>query len=223
MSQLSTSYPSGELIRNIMQETVLCGLIWTNWSVSRIFHCTWETQWNTAFSKYLQTSFTSWKFILWCKHVMQPSDTVEDPEVLIMALAIERPGSFLFSFFSYSFPTLSISFDLFRMSTMGDDGPWVSKIAVLWLCDSVTPQSIDFRSPPALERMSHCLRLGSFAGPDTKIQKIHQVLQAVLLGFLLDFNRFCQICQVLFQILVANGRRQATEIRPRILWPHVAA
>lgn len=133
MSQLSTSYPSGELIRNIMQETVLCGLIWTNWSVSRIFHCTWETQWNTAFSKYLQTSFTSWKFILWCKHVMQPSDTVEDPEVLIMALAIERPGSFLFS---YSFPTLSISFDLFRMSTMGDDGPWVSKIAVLWLCDS---------------------------------------------------------------------------------------
>ena len=66
---------------------------------------------------------------------MQPSDTVEDPEVLIMALAIERPGSFLFS---YSFPTLfllfrslSISFDLFRMSTMGDDGPWVSKIAVL--------------------------------------------------------------------------------------------
>ena len=125
MSQLSTSYPSGELIRNIMQETVLCGLIWTNWSVSRIFHCTWETQWNTAFSKYLQTSFTSWKFILWCKHVMQPSDTVEDPEVLIMALAIERPGSFLFSFFSYSFPTLSISFDLFRMSTMGDDGPWV--------------------------------------------------------------------------------------------------
>lgn len=214
MSQLSTSYPSGELIRNIMQETVLCGLIWTNWSVSRIFHCTWETQWNTAFSKYLQTSFTSWKFILWCKHVMQPSDTVEDPEVLIMALAIERPGSFLFS---YSFPTLSISFVWAQWVMMGHGCP------KLLCCDSVTPQSIDFRSPPALERMSHCLRLGSFAGPDSKIQKIHQVLQAVLLGFLLDFNRFCQICQVLFQILVANGRRQATEIRPRILWPHVAA
>jgi hypothetical protein len=198
MSQLSTSYPSGELIRN--------------------FHCTWETQWNTAFSKYLQTSFTSWKFILWCKHVMQPSDTVEDPEVLIMALAIERPGSFLFS---YSFPTLfrslSISFVWAQWVMMGHGCP------KLLCCDSVTPQSIDFRSPPALERMSHCLRLGSFAGPDSKIQKIHQVLQAVLLGFLLDFNRFCQICQVLFQILVANGRRQATEIRPRILWPHVAA
>ena len=72
-----------------------------------------------------QTSFTSWKFILWCKHVMQPSDTVEDPEVLIMALAIERPGSFLFSFFSYSFPTLSISFVIFvEWAMMGHDGPW---------------------------------------------------------------------------------------------------
>lgn len=142
MSQLSTSYPSGELIRNIMQETVLCGLIWTNWSVSRIFHCTWETQWNTAFSKYLQTSFTSWKFILWCKHVMQPSDTVEDPEVLIMALAIERPGSFLFSFFSYSFPTLSISFDLFRSLSYEHNGWWWAMgvqnccAVTLWLCDS---------------------------------------------------------------------------------------
>ena len=180
MSQLSTSYPSGELIRNIMQETVLCGLIWTNWSVSRIFHCTWETQWNTAFSKYLQTSFTSWKFILWCKHVMQPSDTVEDPEVLIMALAIERPGSFLFSFFSYSFPTLSISFVWAQWVMMGHGCP------KLLCCDSVTlwlPRASTFG---VLLRWSGChiaLDWGPSQVPTPRFRKFTRCFKRCFLDF----------------------------------------